>query len=176
MKIENRQKLLLIVVIALVGLWLANLIVFSPVYAWWHKRSQSIKELQANVKHGNLLLSNETPIRKQWSEMLSNMLPNNVSLAEQQMLKSFDNWAQQSGATLTGIQPQWKNDSTNYMTLNCRVEASGTIATLGQFIYRVEKGPLGMKLDSVEFSTHDATGWQLTLGMQVSGVTLTSTK
>ena len=75
--------------------------------------------------------------------MRTKTLPTNTSLAEQQVLKAFDNWSQESGATVTGITPQWKNDSTNYMTLNCRVEASGDIGTLSRFVYDIEKGPTG---------------------------------
>jgi len=68
--------------------------------------------------------------------------------------------------------PQWKNDSTNYMTLNYRVEASGNLGTLSQFLYNIEKGPVALKLDSVELSAHDNTGQQLTLGLQISGLAL----
>jgi Tfp pilus assembly protein PilO len=174
MKVENRQKFLLIVTAAVVGLWLGDMLVFEPLGHWWTARSQAIKNLRDEVKHGKSLLLNEASIRDQWGEMRTNTLPNNISLAEQQMFKSLDNWAQESGASLTGIMPQWKNDSTNYLTLNCRVEASGTIATLGSFLYKIEKGPLGMKLDSVELSAHDTAGQQLTLGLQISGLALTS--
>ena len=120
------------------------------------------------------MLMSEAGIRSQWENMRTNMLSNDQSLAEHQALNAFDNWAQETGASLTGVNSQWKNDSTNYMTLNCRVEASGTIATLGAFLYKIEKGPMGLKLDSVELSAHDTTGQQLTLGLQISGLALAS--
>ena len=56
--------------------------------------------------------------------------PDNTSLAEQQLFKAFDNWSRDTGADISSIMPQWKNDSTNYVTLNCRVEASGNLGTL----------------------------------------------
>jgi hypothetical protein len=83
-------------------------------------------------------------------------------------------YAHERGASLVGVTPQWKNDSTNYLTLNCRVEASGNISTLGAFLYKIEQGPMALKLDSVELSAHDSIGQQLTLGMQISGLALTS--
>ena len=104
--------------------------------------------------------------------MNTNTLPANTSLAEQQVLKAFDNWSRDTGADISSILPQWKNDSTNYVTLNCRVEASGNLGTLSRFIYDVEKGPAALKLDSVELSAHDPTGQQLTLGLQISGLAL----
>jgi Tfp pilus assembly protein PilO len=176
MKIENRQKFLLIVTIAVVALWLGDLLLFEPLGKWWSTRSHNIAQLQKDVKHGKSLLLNEAGIRSNWDEMRTNTLPAKTSLAEQQLLRAFDSWSQESGATITGITPQWKNDTTNYLTLNCRVEATGDLGTLSRFVYDIEKGPLGLKLDSVEFSAHDNFGQQLTLGLQVSGLALTTMK
>jgi len=106
--------------------------------------------------------------------MLANALPDSTSLAEQQMLKSLDNWAHSSGAEIASIMPQWKSDSTNYMTLNCRVEATGTLGKLSQFLYSIEKSP-ALKVDSAALSAHDSTGQQLTLGLQISGLALMKT-
>jgi len=104
--------------------------------------------------------------------MQSNALPVNSSQAEQQALRAFDNWSRYSGCELSSIMPQWKNDSTNYMTLNCRVEAKGTLGTLSQFVYSIERDPMALKLDSVELSASDNTGQQLSLGLQISGLVL----
>jgi hypothetical protein len=59
------------------------------------------------------------------------------------------------------------------MTLDCRVEASGDLGTLSRFVYDIEKDPMALKLESVELSTRDDTGQQLTLGLQISGLVLT---
>lgn len=176
MKIENRQKFLLILTIAVVALYVGDLLVFEPLGKWWKSRSDNIVTLRNQVKEGKFMLLREPSIRRQWGEMSAKTLPNNTSLAEQQVLKSFDNWSQESGATVTGITPQWKIDSTNYMTLNCRVEASGDLGTLSRFVYDIEQNTMAMKLDSVEFSTHDNAGQQLTLGLQLSGLALTTLK
>lgn len=164
MKIENRQKFLIILTAIVLGLSVADWVIFEPLGHWWKTRSQSIVDLKKNVRHGQAMILNESGIRGNWENMRTNALPGNTSLAEQLMVKSFDTWAQQSGASLVGVTPQWKNDSTNYMTLNCRVEASGNISTLGAFLYKIEKGPMALKLDSVELSAHDTTGQQLTSG------------
>lgn len=174
MKIENRQKVLIVLTLTLLALYVGNMLIVEPLGKWWKGRSDKIAQLRHDVGEGNYMIQREAKIRSDWENMRTNALPSNISLAEQQVFKAFDNWAQQSGASLVGIMPQWKNDSTNYMTLNCRVEASGNISTLGAFLYKIEKGPMALKLDSVELSTHDNTGQQLTLGMQISGLALIS--
>jgi hypothetical protein len=45
---------------------------------------------------------------------------------------------------------------------------------VSRFLYDIEKGPLGLKLESVDINSRDNTGKQLTLGLQVSGLVLTS--
>jgi len=130
--------------------------------------------LRVKVADGNFLKQREADIRSRWDNMRTNALPANTSLAENQVITAFNNWSRSSGAEITSVLPQWKNDSTNYMTLNCRVEATGSLGALSQFIYQVEKGPLPLKAGSVELSAHDATGQQLTLGLQLSGLALTT--
>jgi len=174
MKIENRQQFLMALTIGAAALYIGVNFIATPLSNLWSARSAQIKDLRAKVSEGKTLIQRETVVRNRWSDMSTNALPDNSSLAEQQVLKAFDTWSRETGAEISSIMPQWKNDSTNYMTLNCRVEASGSLGTLSQFLYRIEKGPAALKLDSVELSAHDNTGQQLTLGLQISGLALIS--
>jgi Tfp pilus assembly protein PilO len=173
MKIENRQQFLIVLTIAAAALLMGDRLIYEPLTKWWGLRSQTISELRKQVSDGKFLIQREQGIRSRWDQMSTNTLPNNTSLAEQQVLKAFDNWSSESGVEITGITPQWENDATNYMTLDCRVEASGDLGTLSRFVYDIEKDPMALKLESVELSTRDDTGQQLTLGLQISGLVLT---
>jgi Tfp pilus assembly protein PilO len=176
MKIENRQQFLIVLTAVVVALWLGDMIIFEPLGKLWSSRSAQIKELSTKVKDGNSLIKREKDVRSRWSDMRTNALAANPSLAGQQVIAALDNWSRASGAEVQSIMPQWKNDSTNYMTFNCRVEASGTLGNLSQFLYSIEKGPMALKLDSVELSAHSDTGQQLTLGLQISGLALIQQK
>jgi Tfp pilus assembly protein PilO len=174
MKIENRQQVLMVLAVAAVVLFAADQVVIEPMIGWWKARAKTVAELRAQVKNGRRLIQREAGLRGRWSQMRTNTLPDNPSLAEQQTLKAFDSWARESGADVTGITPQWKNDSPDYLTLNCRLEAAGDLGTLSRFVYDIEKDPMAFKLESVELSTHDNTGQQLTLDLQISGLVLVS--
>ena len=144
----------------------------EPVGRWWSARSKEIAGLRTQVKDGSSLVRREAAIRGHWDEMRTNTLPNDSALAERQIITAFDSWSRDSGVQITGLLPQWKNDTDDYQTLNCRVEVSGDISTLSKFLYDVERGPMGLKLDSMELSTRDSTGDQMTLGLEVSGLAL----
>jgi hypothetical protein len=173
MKIENRQQLLLIVTLAMVGFFAADKLVMTPLASAWKSRAQTVATLRRQVAEGASLVRREEAIRSRWDRMRTNALPNNPSLAQEQVLKAFESWSQESGVSLNAITPQWKSDSDTYRTLVCRVDASGTLWTLSRFLYDIEKDAMALKVESVDLSARDNTGQQLTLGLQVSGLVFT---
>lgn len=172
MKIENRQQFLVVLTIAAFALLVAVNFILTPLGNWWSARQGQIKELQTKVTEGQKLIRRATGIRSRWDSMCTNALPANTSLAEQNVLQAVSDWARSSGAELTSVMPQWKNGSTNYLTLTCRVESSGDLGTLSRFLYNLEKGPMALRLDSVELSSRDNTGQQLTMGLELNGLAL----
>jgi len=171
MKIRSRQQWLM--VIAAVGLVLlaADRAVLTPLTRLWKARSERIVRLRQQIERGASLLQREQSIRRQWDQMRRHSLPNSSSLAEQQLLRAFDAWARDSRATITVITPQWKEED-DHKSLECRVDASGSLETLCRFLYNIEKDPMALKLDRVELTAHDDNGEQLTLGLQISGLAL----
>ena len=88
------------------------------------------------------------------------------------MLRACDEWAKSSGAQIVDRMPQWKGDETAYQVLRCRLETSGSLSSLTQFLQRLEEGPLAVKLDSLQLVSRDPSGRQMTLGLQINGLVL----
>lgn len=172
MEIKNRQKFLLIGAVACLLLLVGNSLVIEPLSASWKSRKQRISDLRRDVAQGQMLMNHEQSIRNRWEAMRTNTLPSNTSLAEQEFYKTFDRCARESGITIVSYRPQWKQNE-DYMSYECRADASGNIETLARFLYELEKDPLGLKVESMEIATHDDKGQQLTLGIQISGLLLT---
>jgi hypothetical protein len=128
--------------------------------------------LRNQLARGKMLVQRERGIRNHWDEMQKRALTNNTSAAEQQVFRAIDSWAQDTGVIVNAITPQWKHDSDEYATYECRVDASGDLSRLSRFLYRVEREQLALKLDAVELSARDKDGQQLSLGLQFSGLML----
>jgi hypothetical protein len=75
---------------------------------------------------------------------------------------------------ISAITPQWKHDSDDYMTYECRVDAAGDLEKLSRFLYSVERDPMALKLELVELGARDKEGQQLSLALQLSGLVLNS--
>jgi len=174
MKIQDRQRFLVILTLAVLGLYVGDLVVFEPMVKWWKSRETQIIQLRQQISQGKTLIRREAVTRGEWDRMRTNSLPNDPSQAEQQLLRAFDNWAGNSGVTVNSLTPQWQSDQDDYSTLECRVEASGDLETLSRFLYEIENDPLALQLESVDLTAADDKGQQLNLGLQIGGLALVS--
>src|SRR5438093_12048866 len=172
MNIKNRQQVLAAVAIAAVAVLAGDKFLLSPLMRTWQERTARIADLKKSINQGSVLLTREQTIRDRWDYMRTNMLPNNVSVAENEVLRAFERWSQDSRLSITSIKPQWKRAADDYMTLECRADAFGNIQSLTRFLYDVERDPLALKVDSMEISHRDNDGQQLSLALQVSGLLL----
>jgi len=171
-KIKNRQEFLVMLTVAAFALLVGVNFILEPLGGWWSARQTQIKELRTKVIEGQQLIRRESGIRSRWKEMSANALPANTSLAEQKLLTAVDGWSRSSGAEVTSLMPQWKNESTNYLTLTCRVETAGNLGTLSRFLYDLERGPMALRLDSLELTARDKEGQQMTLSTEINGLAL----
>jgi Tfp pilus assembly protein PilO len=171
-KIKDRKQFLTIAAVAVVAIFLADRLILTPLGHAWTERNNRLADLEKRVADGKQLIRREGALRARWEEMQTNTFPQNQSLAEQKLLRGFDQWAKDSGITLTSLSQQWKYDAEDYRTLQCRVEASGNLRAVSRFLYEMEKSPAALKLDNLEITSHDVEGQQLTVSMQVSGLAL----
>ncbi len=174
MKIDfrNRQHLLLFLVGVLAAYWISDKVIIGPLTKTWGARSDRIKELRTRIAQGKESLNRERVIVADWERMRTNALPGVVSSAEGTVLRAFDRWSAESRISVTSVKPQWKHPEDDYMTLECRVDANGSLSALSRFLYEVEADPLGVRIDSLELSTRESDGSQLTLALTVNGLYL----
>lgn len=170
--LKNRQQTLAIFAAAVVALFAADRLVLTPAVASWKQRSHRIAEMKKQVAEGRSLVQRQDSLRARWDQMRTNTLPVQRPVAEDQVLKAFDRWAQASRVTILSINPQWKQQGDEYATLECRVEASGGLGPVSRFLYEVERDPLALKLEGLELTRRDNEGQQFALGLQISGLVL----
>jgi len=172
MKINNRQQMLAVVAGATLALLLGDKLVLSPLVSSWKDRSARITHLRRDLLQGSLLLDRQETIRDRWNSMRTNTLPENISAAESEVLQAFEHWSQISQISIANFKPQWKETDENYLTLECRADAYGSMDALTRFLYNVERDPLALRIETIEIASRDNNGSQLSLGLQVSGITL----
>jgi hypothetical protein len=172
MNAQNRQQLLGLIAIAAVVLLVGEKFVLTPLAAAWKDRSERTAKFKRLVQEGTSLIDRESLIRARWASMQANTLDREISAAEDQVLRAFDRWSRDSRIGVTSVRPQWRRGQDDFATLDCRVDAFGTLPAITRFLYEIEKDPLGFKVETVEIRARDDRGEQLTLGLQVSALQL----
>ena len=173
MPIKNRQQFLTILTLTAVGLLALDNIVRPPLAKIWDQRATRIAKLKRDVKEGKELQQRKNWLRGHWEEMQKASLTNDTTAAEQQLFSGLNNWVQYSGVTIQNIAPTWKqgNDPA-YKTLECRVDASGSLDRLSEFLYAMETDKMALRVQSIELTSKDANGSTIGLGVQVSALVL----
>ena len=175
MDTKKREKMLLIAALVAGGLLLLNYVVITPLTDSWKARQDKIKDLKNSIATGRTLQQNAKTIEDQWNHMFTNTLPVNNTLAEGQLFKAFQLWAQTSQVNLVGQKPQpMPPDDANsgYSNEEWHADVTGGLNQIYNFLYSVESSPMGLKIDSIDLSARDDRGFQLALGLTVSGLIL----
>ena len=178
MNLTSRQRLLAIIAIAVVALLAGDKLLVGPLIKSWQDRAERLAALRKEVAEGRALQSRGQSVRDRWQAMRKATLASEVSVAENQVLKAFDRWSQDSRVGVSSLKPQWKRGPSDYATLECRVDATGNLNALTRFLYdienarRVDRDPLALKIEVLELATRNDSGEQLTLGLQVSALQL----
>ena len=55
-------------------------------------------------------------------------------------------FAAMASVAIAAITPQWKHNSDDYLTFECRVDAAGGLGRLSRFVHSVERDPAALKL------------------------------
>ena len=176
MPTKNRQQVLIIAAVSIIGLFILDQFLIEPLIKLWKDRETQIADLRTRVADGRSVLQRERGIRNYWRDISERTLTNNASAAEHRVFQAVDRWAQSSGAVISGINPQWKKDSDQSMTYECHVDATGDLSRLSRFLYSVEKEPIALRIQSVELTARDKEGTQLAMALQFSGLVLTPQK
>jgi len=144
--------------------------------ASWTARQKKTADLKDKITSGHTTLASAKSIEEQWDHMRTNTLSASSTASEDQLYKAFQNWSTSSKVVLIGQKPQSKDsDDTNYSNYELHVDVTGSLDQIFSFLYSVESGPLGLKVDAIDLSTRDDRGQQLALGLTVSGLILNST-
>lgn len=169
---KNREKLLAIIAGGAVLLLVLNWVVFSPMIDSWHSRSKHITDLKRQIADGTQLIQRADVISSHWTDMQTNALDSNPAAAEAELLTAFNHWVNESGVTEGSFRPQFHDSEDNYATIDCRADVSGNMDAIRLFLHAMEKDPLAVKVDSLELSSRDDNGQQMSLALEMSGLIL----
>lgn len=173
LRINDRRQWLMIAAVGVVAIFVLDRIILSPMVRAWQDRSERIAVLRESIERGQSLLDRADMLESRWQQMTERAISTDISVAENDLLKSVARWARESGITFTSMIPQWKKSEAGYQTLVCRATANGDLEKAARFLYELERDELAVRLEQCEMAARDSRGQLIRLTLRLSGLQLT---
>ena len=167
---ENRKRLLVFLALGAVGVLLADRWIARPLGKLWSERSERIQSLRQSIARGQSLLEREDSLARRWEDMRQSALPKDASAAEEKVEQATHRWINESGVTLSRIQPQWNPREELYRTYDCQADAEGNLESVFRFLYELETDPLPLYIEKVTIGSSEDKGEELKLSLRFSGL------
>ena len=172
MEAERRRRILIVAVILCAGAWVADNVVFTPLYNLWTTRSTRIQELRQELAKSSGLLDRRPELKARWEDKKKRALPNRVSDAEKAVFESVSRWAAESNLKVNSVKPRWTHLKREAETLEIELECLGGMESLVKFVYELECGSLPLRVEDLEIASQDKEGSTLKLNLRFSGLVL----
>ena len=166
---QNRKRLLVFLALGAVGILLADQWIVRPLGKLWAERSEKIQTLRQSTARGRSILEREDALVNRWEDMRQSALPQDDSNAEGKVEQAVHRWINESGVTLSRIQPQENSREELYRTYNCQADADGSLESVFRFLYELETDPLPLYIEEFTIRSSDDKGEKLKLSLRFSG-------
>lgn len=175
MKTDQRQQLLLAGALAVVGFFAADKLLITPLTGLWKKNAARIVRLQQDIAEGNGLIRRERYTLQDWDKIRQNGLPRERAAAEAILQNAVDRWEQESRIKIAGRKFQERTfPDDEYSTIECNLDASGTIESMTRLLYAIEKDPLPVRMEDLKVTAKDNNGSELLVTLRISGLVILS--
>ncbi len=172
MTLNRRERIVALAAILCLGALTGDRLIMTPLQSFWRARTARVAELRKSLDKGRILVAREAVMRERWQGMKQRSLPADVSVAENQVLKSLSRWAQESSLDVTSRRPRWTEEEEGSKKLEFRVAAQGRMGSIARFLYELETDPLALKVEQLEIAARDESGGALAVDVRFTGLVL----
>lgn len=172
MEFKQRERILIILVFACLGLLAADRLVVTPLLKLWQERSARIAQLETALAEGRFLLDRKESIERRWNEMQARGLPIEAAAAQERVLQSVNRWAQTSRLAVKSLSfvPAPAGDRQERRLLVVQTRLEGNLEQIARFLYELETDALALRLETMDISARDDPGSALVLNARFSAL------
>jgi hypothetical protein len=171
MGIAKRERLLVIATLICVGLLVTDRFVIGPLWNVWAERSARIRELKKEIADGEPLVERQDAMRTRWGDMKNRALPVDVSVAEGRLLGALTDWSHESGLHSSSFKTQWTTHE-DWKEIEIQTAARGDIRAFRSFLESMRKDEIPVRLKSIEISSREDNGRDLSIRATFSSIVL----
>ncbi len=172
MVLSKRERYVAIVSIIVVTLLLSDRYIVTP---FLDRRAQVDTERQSllgEMERATSLFERRNLMEQKWQDMVSGGLESDASNAESQVLHAVRNWSQECGLMLSSMKPERVVGEGNLQEITFLIAGTGTMSSVGQFLWRVETASLPLKIKEIQLGSRKEDADDLSLQLRLSALYL----
>lgn len=174
MNMTRRERIIMIVAAVVIGLFLGDRWVFSPLWERYEADVQQAATLEQEVLKAGRLLRKRKGIRAEWEARRANGLADEVSVAEGSLLNRLEQWASDARLSVTSMKPERESakKDAKVQRVRCRLLVTGRMESVARFCHRLETSSFPVRVETMQFTCNDPKRDALSVQFVVSTVSI----
>lgn len=171
----KRERIILLVTLAAVGLFVLNWFVIDPLFVRLDKAETDLSASTIKLQESRNYRDNAPRYERRWREMVAAGLKSDASESEAQALRALNGWALDSGLVLSTLQPdraEASKQQKDFQQITLRVTGTGSMRAVSRFLWSVQTSSIPLHPADVQISSRKEGSDDLTLTLAVTTLAL----
>lgn len=170
MGLGRREKLLLIIAIAVIAALVADRYILSPVLT----RRSDIKDhremLRGELEQALSTVKRWEILTPQWEQMKKEGLSEDPSITEGVVLRYIKDSSLKNGIVIASMQPERLPQETKVREIEFLLSGTGTMKSVTGFMCDMETASIPLKVKTMQLGASDETGSLMTIQLKMSSI------
>ena len=170
MVLSQRERYILIVATAMVGVLALDRFVLAPLLDQREKTQTQIQKLKGQLSDSNSVIARRPAMAAKWQEMVRAGLKSDPAEAESQVLHLIRQWAEDSKLTLSLLKPDRLTEKSRLPVIAFQASGAGRIEGVSRLLWRIQTSSAPIKISEVQISSRKEGTDDLTFQLRLSTV------
>lgn len=148
MVLSRRERIILIGTILVVGLLVADKVIYSPVQARLAAMDAERAQLLSEVNEARSLFQRQKKLQPAWQKMLDEGFRNDTE-AESRVFRALGEWSAEADLYVTSTKPDRLAGENGLKEMTFVLAGEGTLQAVAHFLWLIETSPLPIKIKQV---------------------------
>lgn len=168
MALTTRERNIAIVVGAVAGLYLLDLVAFTPYLKAREKLASSIDAANVKLDAAMKLRKQQKELSRVWRDMNAGGLKSDVVEAESQLFHALRDWTHESGLNFSSSKPERATSEGKFTLINTHVSGTGPQAAITKLLWRLETATIPIRVTEMSVNARKEGADDLTVSLGVS--------
>ncbi|MBN1360563.1 MAG: type II secretion system protein M [Sedimentisphaerales bacterium] len=169
MVLSKRERIILAVTLACVGLLVVYKFVVEPVDKKLGEMGLQRTQLASEVEQADILMDGQATRQERWKAQMPSDL-RDASSVQMRISKALSDWASDVGLSLSSIRPDQGAKEKELQEMIFTVAGKGTLGAVAQFLWQIETAALPVKIKSMQLGSSSDTGDAMSIQIYLSAL------